>query len=405
MHTNEMQIGVDQLKIGMFVSKLDRPWLDTPFLIQGFKITSLAEIDQLRNHCHFVFIDVEQGIRPAARPTVIPSKPVFIPQQNEYQKLRKRVYDKTSDFDEELPKAEAIHQDLSKNISKVMADLRDDKQLDLASLKRDVDALLGSIIRNPTAFMWVSRLKKSDNYAYRHLIGTAIWCGIFGRHLGLDRGELEALTLGGLLIDVGKVKIPQAILSKNARLTEEEFKVVKTHVDHGVRFLAKSRNIPSQVTRIVATHHERWDGSGYPMRLKGIDIPIFGRIVGLIDSYEAMTTDRVFATGMSPHRAISELYELRGTVFQAELVEQFIQASGVYPTGSLVELNNGSVAVVVAMNGTRRLRPKLMLLLDNKKRYLKEFETLDLSAGHEELSVTRGLPPGAFGINMEELFL
>lgn len=158
---------------------------------------------------------------------------------------------------------------------------------------------------------------------------------------------------------------------------------------------------------MIATHHERADGSGYPQGLTNAEIPIFGRIAGIVDSFDAMTSKRPYVTSgpMPPHEAIAELYELRGKTFQGELVEQFIQTVGLYPTGSLVELNTGAVGAVIAVNGLRRLRPSIMLLLDENKEPLQEFKYVDLSLTEEKLSVATGLPPGTYGIDMKEIFL
>jgi HD-GYP domain-containing protein (c-di-GMP phosphodiesterase class II) len=176
-------------------------------------------------------------------------------------------------------------------------------------------------------------------------------------------------------------------------------------VDASVRILAQDRKISRSVMRIVATHHERWDGSGYPQGLARDQIPVLGRIAGLIDSFDAMTNPRPFQAALSPHQAIGQLYECRGTLFQAELVEQLIQACGIFPTGSLVELSTDEVAVVVGMNGARRLRPKLIMLLDAEKKPVPGFKTIDLATEHPEITVRKGLPPDAYGIEMDDRIL
>jgi hypothetical protein len=168
--------------------------------------------------------------------------------------------------------------------------------------------------------------------------------------------------------------------------------------------------LPPRIAEIVATHHERHDGSGYPHGLQKDEIPIFGRIMGIVDSYDAMTSSRPYAPGRSPHEAINELYRQRGTLFQPELVEQFIQNCGIYPTGTLVELSSGQVAVITEVHSLKRLRPRLMLLLGPDKTPLDRFRELDLGKvdrGEDGLPLTikRGLPNGAFGLDPIELFL
>jgi hypothetical protein len=160
----------------------------------------------------------------------------------------------------------------------------------------------------------------------------------------------------------------------------------------------------------VATHHERHDGSGYPNGLKGNEIPMYGRIIGLVDSYDAMTCVRPYATSRSPHKAVAELYEQRGMLFQTELVEQFIQTCGIYPTGTLVELTSGEIGVVIAVHSLKRLRPNIMVVLDRNKAPLRKFRNLDLSIVEQDedgnpLSVKGGLAAGAYNIDPKELFL
>ena len=259
-----------------------------------------------------------------------------------------------------------------------MTDLQAANGSTWSKLKDGVDAMVDSILRNPTAFVWLKEMKRRDNYAYQHAMGCAIWAASFGRHLGLERAELQLLALGGLLCDVGKTRLPAELLSKRTPLTAAEVELVHQHVQHGLDIIDSTPDLSPKIREIVATHHERHDGSGYPWRLPGSEIPIFGRIMGVVDSYEAMTSMRPYAKSRSPHQAVNELYQLRGKLFQAELVEQFIQNCGIYPTGSLVELSNGQVAVVTDVHSLKRLRPRVMLLLDADKLPLQQFRVLDL---------------------------
>lgn len=206
------------------------------------------------------------------------------------------------------------------------------------------------------------------------------------------------------------MRLPDELLRKTAQLDADELREARRHVGYGLEMLGTQVGLSERLLEAVATHHERHDGSGYPQGLRGSDIPMFGRILGLVDSYDAMTSQRPYAATRAPHQAVAALYEQRGRLYQPELVEQFIQACGIYPTGSLVELSDGRVGVVIAVHSLRRLRPTLMLLLDAGKRPLPRFERLDLSrieldAEGNPLLVRQGLPAGAFGLDAHELFL
>jgi putative nucleotidyltransferase with HDIG domain len=412
VQSREVRISVQGLTLGMYVSRLDRPWLETAFLMQGLKITSEDEIAMLQRVCNHVWVDVMLGTSPNPR-FIAFAEPADARQTRaaaEVDALRSTTWPRQLDVQDELRQAEAVHASLEASIDEVMNDLHNGKRLDLERLKEGVESMIDSILRNPTAFVWLKEMKRRDNYAYQHAMGCAIWAATFGRHLGLERAELQLLALGGLLCDVGKTRLPTELLNKRTPLTREEVDLVHQHVQHGLEIVDSTPGLSPKIREIVATHHERHDGSGYPWGLQGSEIPIFGRIMGIVDSYDAMTCVRPYAPSRSPHQAVNELYQQRGTLFQAELVEQFIQNCGIYPTGSLVELSNGQVAVVTDVHSLKRLRPRVMLLLDVDKTPLKQFRVLDLGEVERDdagqpLSVKNGLPTGAYGIDPVELFL
>ena len=408
----EFRISVRGLELGMFVSRLDRPWLETPFPMQGFLVRSEDELQKLQRICSHVYVDIELGGSPNPRFIELENTDLMkaAKEREEFTKLRKTDWAIQTDFQTELAHATVAHDVLQQGIGEVMEDLKNGREIDLKKLHDGVDAMIDSITRNPSAFNWLKEIKRKDNYSYQHALGSSVWAASFARHLGLERHDLRELALGGLLFDVGKTRLPAAILSKQEPLDEHELELMRRHVEYGVEMLEKTPGISPAIVEMAATHHERHNGKGYPHGLSGTDIPINGRIIGLIDSYDALTNIRAYAHGLSPHQAVSELYQSRGVLFQAELVEQFIQTCGIYPTGSLVELTNGQVGVVTAVHSLKRLRPSVMLLLDSDKLPLAQFRTIELGevmedeSGHP-LSIKCGLPPRAHGIDPTELFL
>lgn len=416
MSNKVVKITVEGLDVGMFVTKLDRPWMETPFLLEGLLVSSQEQINQLQTLCSHVYVDTARGRTPSTEywsvaedvdrkyTPSIHGKAVF--EANEYTDLRCITYESTGELNSELPVAEKQYDQIKNDYSLILEDLQKGKQIDIERVRQGVEVMVDSVLRNPSAFVLVKQLRERDEYSYSHALGTSVWCATFGRHLGLERRDIESLALGGMLLDVGKVKIPTALINKPEILAGKELEIMCSHVDKSVRILAGNPHIPNEVFRMVATHHERADGSGYPMALNNEQIPIFGRIAGIVDSYDAMTTRRPYRPRVhSPHEAINELHAGKGTIFQAELVEQFIQAVGLYPTGSLVELSTGEVAVVIEVNAMRRLRPSIMVLLDQDKKPFEEFKLIDLNEVGEDLNVKRSLPLNAYGINMHELFL
>lgn len=418
---NELKTSIDGLAVGMYVTRLDRPWLDTPFPLEGMRVDTVADIELLRRYASFVFVDTKKGPSPHPqfwitggqdnfkmdRSAPAPIKVNFKGGDDEYTKLKKCFYEIKTSLDKELVNARDIKEKVDVNLKKVMRDLQKGKALNIELVQQGIEATVDCILRNPSAFALLLQLEKSDDYSYAHSLGTSVWCAQFGRHLGLERREIINLALGGMMLDIGKTKLPEGLLHKREALSEPETKMIHQHVDHSLRLLAATKVMPPDVLRMVATHHERADGSGYPDGLMNEAIPIYGRIAGIIDSYDAMTTNRPYTDRIfSPHEAISELYKYRGTYFQAELVEQFIQTVGLYPTGSLVEFKTGEVGVVIEVNDLKRLYPTVMLILGKDKLPLSEFKTLNLSQYTVlELSIAKALPDGAYGIKMDQLFL
>ncbi len=425
----EIKTSIEGLRIGMFVSRLDRPWINSPFLLEGLKIESDDDIEQLRKLCSYVYVDAEKGASPDRRYWVLKAGPkeysklhvnqchttsaTGSPEGNNPTRSGKVTYPVTTSFKSEMVSAKEIYQDVNVNLKQILSDMEQGKQLDVGGLKEGIAVMTESIVRNPAAMMWIISLRRLDDYNYSRSIATSVWCATFGRHLGLEMLSLKALALGGLLLDIGKTRLPEELLNKNGPLDPQERKQMEEHVDIGMKILSECQDasgeeaLSLEVMQMVATHHERADGSGYPRGLVNKATPFFGRIASIVDSYDAMTSKPPYTSSepMTPHDAVTELYGLRNKKYQAELIEQFIQAVGLYPTGSLVELNTGEVGAVVAVNGLKRLQPSIILLLDKNKKPLSEFMAMDLSQMDRSISISRGLMTGAYGIDMDELFL
>jgi putative nucleotidyltransferase with HDIG domain len=225
----------------------------------------------------------------------------------------------------------------------------------------------------------------------------------FGRHLGLEKHELNLLGLGALLHDIGKMKVPADILDKPGALDDKEYEIVKSHVPRGVEILEDNAGIPRPAIDVARCHHERYGGSGYVLGLKGDLIGMFGMIGGIVDCYDAISSDRAYHTGMSAHTALKKMYEWRNRDFHSGLVEQFIQCMGIYPIGSVVELNTGEIGVVVTMNRQRRLKPRVNLVLQADYYPIPNATVIDLMSyktrDGRPCEIDRVLEPGVYGIN------
>lgn len=402
------KISTLDLRPGMYVSELDRPWREADVLFQGFYVNTLEQIEELRSKFRYVYVDVWRNGQPGATANNDTEDAL----DGELRKIcghpkRDNVYRDATSVEEELVIAQEVHKQASETVAEIMRHLQVGHTLKLAMIHNVVTDLMQSILRNPDAFSWLTHLKKKDGYSYIHAVDSCALAITFGRHLGLPRESLISLGTGALLFDVGKTRLPDGLLNKPGRLSPEEYQVMKKHVAYGVEIVAHISHSGMEMVDMVRAHHERFDGSGYPNGFRGADIPLFGRIAGILDCYDAITSDRSYQRAISPHQALRVLYNARDKAFQEELVEQFIQCLGVYPTGSLVELVSGEVAIVVAQNRVRRLRPKIMLILGHDKVALNNFETVDLDreTPGKTLEIARVLDSGTYGINPKEYYL
>jgi HD-GYP domain-containing protein (c-di-GMP phosphodiesterase class II) len=428
-----LEILVSDLEIGMYVSALDKPWSQTPFLLQGFYITSQEDIEELERHCHHVYIDVYQSRTNTAPRTSRAvgshsSRPIITGRPDQevadavkfkartgntgallfpHRKLKK-YEDASGGFQREMSIARSVHSELSGAVDSMFEEYQRSNVLNVSGIRSAVDPMVDSVIRNPDACVWLARMKSEDSYTFRHSVGASIWAVALGRQLGLPKVDLQRLALGALLFDVGKLRIPAELLQKRERLSRGEYELLKSHVGFGLEMLGNTGVLNRSVTEMVEFHHERHGGHGYPHGLKGDEIPVMARIAGIVDCYDAITSRRPYAEPMSPSQAVKKLYAWRDIDFQAELVEEFIQAIGIYPAGTLVELSNGEVGVVLAEYRTRRLRPQLLVMLDRNKVPLRDPRPLDLrSVTHDDdgkpLEIVTSLEPGAFGVDIESL--
>lgn len=424
-----VEIPVAHLKLGLYVSRLDRPWIESPFLFQGFEVTSEEELAQLRQLCKTVHVEVtvaEAASLKAAMACVSKAQPQAEPDARRPVAPADNLSDLAANpgarrdsvpakdsvpLRQELSTARAIHSNAKDAVAQMLDRMRKGRTLDVPQLETVVDSMVESVFRNRDAMGWLARMKNVDDYLYGHSLAVSVWSLAFGRHLGLDRDTLKAVGMGAMLLDIGKTKIAAELLKKPEQPTDAEWKILRAHVDHGLELLQAAPGVDPRVVAMVATHHERYDGSGYPKGLAKDDIPMVGRIAGIVDCYDAMTSARSYAKPKSTYDAVRELKRLSDVWFQGELVELFIQAVGVFPTGTLVELNTGEVGVVVGQNRFRRLRPEIMLILDAQKKVRQDFVIVDLqnydekSGSGPSLWVSHGLEPGAYGIDPTEYFL
>jgi HD-GYP domain-containing protein (c-di-GMP phosphodiesterase class II) len=397
----ERRIDVAELQLGMFVCRLDRPWEETPFLLQGVALTRLEDIETLQRLCHEVYIDTRRAVPPDTLPALTRTD------VSRYRFNSSTRYADLAPVEEEAPRARAALDNASRIVDGLFEDITSGRELSVEHVEQAVRPLVDTVLRSADAFFLVEGLRRSDSYSYSHAISCSGLAAAFGRHMGFDEETIFSLAAGGLLMDVGKTRLPEDLLQYQGSLAPSEVDVIRSHVDHGLILLADAGIANLDVLDIVRTHHERHDGSGYPEGLSGHTIPITGRMLGIIDSYDAMSSARPYRAAISRHQALQQIYAARNRLYQAEMVEQFQVCLGVYPTGSLVELSTGEIAIVMAQNHVRRLRPRVAILSAPNKQPLSDFRPVDLMklGDKDNVDIVRGLAAGDYGIDASQFFL
>ena len=318
-------------------------------------------------------------------------------------RARHPQHEDSTSLEQEVSVAQAAESRTRTLIYSIMDDIRLGRSINSVEAKKAVAGMVESVVRNPDALVWLTQLKKKDEYTALHSLRVCILALTFGRHLGLSAEQLNVLGIGALLHDVGKFKVPNEILNKPARLTDAEYQIMKTHVPLGVEILENTPNIPPAAIEVARRHHERYSGSGYINGFSGDEIGLFGLVGAIVDTYDAITSDRAYHSGMSAYDALNLLYQARNTEYHTGLVEQFIQCMGVYPIGSVVEMNSGSVGVVISINRARRLKPRVALVLDPDKHPYTPAPVVDLfqspvDGSGRVLEIRKVLPTGTYGI-------
>lgn len=411
MGVQQNKIAVHDLEVGMFVSDLDRPWHQTPFPIQGFYIRSQSDMRALISHCKWVMVDVAES-RDSAREEKRSFRRSSGNKGNGREELKLPAlsirepvcYQAVTPLKKELKGSRRLLDDAEVALERMFASVQDGQLPDLRPAADIARKMVASVVRQPNALLWLSRTRQYDDFVYRHALNTAVWALVCGRQLGLNEGLLCHLGVGCLLSQVGKTVLPIDLLIREHQLNPDEYAVYRSYVAKGVELLEHT-GLSRAVMNVVQAHRERHNGSGFPQGLCGDRIALLAKVAGIAEFFESMTAPRDNQEPMTPAKAVALLYDMRNIEFQEDLVESFIQAIGVYPTGSLVELSDGQRGIVVSHSPERRLWPKVMLLQDRDRQPLKSARIIDLARhnescpGSEALTVRDCLPHGTEGLD------
>ncbi|WP_394236006.1 HD-GYP domain-containing protein [Pseudomonas anguilliseptica] len=392
---DRVKVDAAQLTVGMYVVELDRPWTDTTFLFQGFRIHQQQDIRLLQEVCRYVWVDARQSVTEHDQVTANIAQPETL------QPVIAKV-----DFNLEMLQAAPTWNAAREESLRILQAVKLGQELDVEAVKAVIKDCVESILRNSAAMLWLARIKNSDEYTAEHSLRVSILSIALAKELGLPVYQLEQIGVCGMLHDVGKIKVPNEILNKPCALTAEELCIMQSHATEGRKLLMSNQQVTAATVDVAYSHHERLDGQGYPRGLNASKIPYFAKIIAVADSYDAINSDRVYSKGKSSLESLRILLEAVNSHFDEEIVDCFIRMVGIYPPGEIVELTNGEVGIIIGCPPGNKLKPRVLRVLDGQKQACKE-SIIDLGKTASDPS---GKPyrihevhsSGAFGIHIDD---
>ena len=351
-HKHHEKIDVNDLQVGMFVVELDKPWEESSFMFQGLEIKSQSDVLAVQKECSFVWVDYEElNLQPSNNSNHLPAAGVGSTRDSGVQ------------VEDELDAAQEVHALANETITTLFEEIRLGAEIDGGKVKQAVNGCVDSILRNPDASVWLTRIQAKHEATAQHSLNVAALSIVMAKSMCMSAREMEDIGVCGMLHDVGKTSLSSEILEKVGPLSETEMEEMRRHTRYGRDILISTKSVMSGAADVAHAHHERPDGKGYPRQLDDDSIPLYAKIVAIAEAYDTMTINQPYRAARSPSDALQELYAQRGKQFDEDLVIRFIDSVGIFPPGSIVEMLNGEIGIVLS-NTSDKLRPRVILILD-----------------------------------------
>jgi putative nucleotidyltransferase with HDIG domain len=397
------KIHIRDLRSGMFINELCGSWMDHPFWKKAFLLASADDLKSLQT-CGIqeVWIDTDKGLDVASAVATSTLEEEKKKIDDELLSIAKAPASEPHiPLHDELARARKLQAKSKAAVTSMFNEARMGNAIKVSEAADLVDEISQSITRNPEAFINLTRLKTKDDYTYMHSIAVCALMIALGKQLGLSGNDLKEAGLAGLLHDVGKMLIPDEVLNKPGKLTDEEFETVKQHPRKGWEMLQGSAEITAIALDVCLHHHERVDGTGYPGRISGDQLTLFARMGAVCDVYDALTSNRCYKNGWEPADTIRKMAEWRNGHFDERVFQAFVKTIGIYPSGTLVRLKSGRLAIVIEQTEKSLLTPIVKAFFSTKSNEPIMPEMIDLSRSQE--SIASAEDPAKWGFDLKKI--
>jgi len=402
------KISVSALRTGMYIDKFDGNWLKHPFWKTSFKLQTNKDLNAIKNSgLTHLWIDTSRGddinsdadeASPKSADPVenIPEESVAVETEQDTQPPTHQ----TVPITEEIQVAQKILNEAKQATMDMFKDARMGNTISTAEVGPLVDEISESVTRNPAAMICITRMKNKDDYTYLHSVAVCALMIALGKQLNY-RGDIHALGMAGLLHDVGKMAIPEDILNKPGKLTDEEFERVKSHPRRGWEMLMEN-DVRDEVSLDVCLHHhERVDGQGYPEKLSAKNLSLEARMGAVCDVYDAITSDRSYKKGWEPAESLKKMALWQDGHFDSDVFKAFVKTIGIYPSATLLKLKSGRLGVVIDQSSKTLLEPKIKIFFSCSGNAPIPTKIIDLSHSNESIESIES--PETWGFNRQQL--
>ncbi|OQW39083.1 MAG: phosphodiesterase [Proteobacteria bacterium SG_bin4] len=379
------KVQANEVRLGMYIHELRGNWLEHPFWRKSFKLDQQKDLDKLLG-CSFdeIWIDTDKGLDVKNLQFDIKINPDFSKSIAESAKPVKKTQLSVS-VEEEMDAAKKIHSKAKEAVTSMFTDVRMGKALEIEEATVLVDEINQSMERNPNALLSLARLKTANEYTYLHSVAVCMLMVALGRQMGLQGEQLRQAGVAGLLHDVGKMAVPNEVLEKPGKLTDEEFSIMRSHPRRGWEILKSCYQVQESALDVCLHHHERMDGQGYPEKLSGNQLTLFARMGAVCDVYDAISSERCYKKAWSPSESIHKMASWKDGHFDEKVFHAFVKTIGIYPNGTLVKLKSGRLDVILEQSKKSLTAPIIKVFFSTRANAYIQAEILDLSKGADSI--------------------